>query len=637
MADSNTGLSGALGRATEAARLANKLGAQRRGAEWVTTCLSHRDTDPSLSFRQGDRGLVATCRAGCPADKVFAALREAHPDVLCPERGRGKFSPSTPPDVNSTQPPAAAKALVSTTRYEVRNTAGTLIATHLRHDYDDGSKSMPWEKSDGTTGLGHPAAVLPFFGSERLAGAKTVIVVEGEKAAAALQEILVDKGGETVAVGTVTGASGTPCSETLATLKGKKVFLWPDNDSPGFEHMVRISAALGGVASTVLPPSDKPAGWDAADAVGEWDFDLDAFLKSASPPVPTTTKSKKIDERPTLAGRLTSLGELKRQASEWEADPKRWLVDGIIPNRGVLGIIGGSPKVGKSTFAIDLMRAVSEGSEFMGLKALEARVLYIAAEDPGFYIGHQFGHFGAEKEIAILNDVFVVSDESMAELGDLIHDQGIGFVYIATLMNLLVAGGGEDENENAKMAKIVTAFKDLARKVGIPILVEHHTNKAASRPGADPSNLAVAMRGASSIGAHADFLMTLDHDGVSMGNARLFKVAGRAVESKSMRVGLEMGDRWSFSVLAESISEDAKNTDRQIFASLVGVSPLSTHSLMQIAGWSTKIKDRVRRANAALGSLDGVKRETVRNKFYWSMPLTKEEQEIREGNWGEDP
>src|SRR5215210_4573423 len=65
-----------------------------------------------------------------------------------------------------------------------------------------------------------------------------VVLVEGEKAADALLEA------GFCALGTVTGAGGTPEAEALQVLEGFEVVLWPDNDDQGRAHMERVAAAL---------------------------------------------------------------------------------------------------------------------------------------------------------------------------------------------------------------------------------------------------------------------------------------------------------------------------------------------------------------------------------------------------------
>jgi putative DNA primase/helicase len=50
-------------------------GAHRSGAWWSCRCPAHDDRTPSLSLRDGARGLIVNCWAGCDARDVLAALR----------------------------------------------------------------------------------------------------------------------------------------------------------------------------------------------------------------------------------------------------------------------------------------------------------------------------------------------------------------------------------------------------------------------------------------------------------------------------------------------------------------------------------------------------------------------------------
>jgi replicative DNA helicase len=146
-------------------------------------------------------------------------------------------------------------------RYAIRAASGERVAVHCRQDRPDG-KRMWWEQPDGTPGLGGlSTADLPLYGVERLTGAAAVLLVEGEKAAEALLSIGVQ------AVGTVTGASGTPGAIPLAELNGRHVCVWPDNDDVGRAHMERVAPGLVGVASAVsiIDWPEAPEHGDAAD------------------------------------------------------------------------------------------------------------------------------------------------------------------------------------------------------------------------------------------------------------------------------------------------------------------------------------------------------------------------------------
>jgi hypothetical protein len=167
------------------------------------------------------------------------------------------------------------------TRYPICDASGALVAIHCREDGPDG-KRMWWEQPDGITGLGGlRTADLPLYGIERLNGSATVILVEGEKAAEALLAIGIQ------AVGTVTGASGTPGAIPLAELTGRRVPVWPDNDDVGRKHMEHVVERLVDIAASVsiIDWPDAPEHGDAADflAAGGTREDVEALIDGACP------------------------------------------------------------------------------------------------------------------------------------------------------------------------------------------------------------------------------------------------------------------------------------------------------------------------------------------------------------------
>jgi len=155
------------------------------------------------------------------------------------------------------------------------------IVTHERVDRPDGGKDY-WYSIDGNYGLNKlPKDELPLWNWEHLPDAKEpVVITEGEKAASAL----LDRG--VVAVGTATGANGTPCDESLKTVLGRRVYLWADHDDVGDKHMNRIAARLFklGVEDIrfVKPTYELNKGDDAADFTGD-DGELQKLLQAAKP------------------------------------------------------------------------------------------------------------------------------------------------------------------------------------------------------------------------------------------------------------------------------------------------------------------------------------------------------------------
>jgi hypothetical protein len=50
-------------------------GVRRSGQRWVARCPAHQDKNPSLSIREGERGLLLKCWAGCTIKEICDALR----------------------------------------------------------------------------------------------------------------------------------------------------------------------------------------------------------------------------------------------------------------------------------------------------------------------------------------------------------------------------------------------------------------------------------------------------------------------------------------------------------------------------------------------------------------------------------
>lgn len=153
-------------------------------------------------------------------------------------------------------------------RFEVREPSGRLVAIQFRRPDPVSGGKLPWWTSPGDPGgLGGTAqAELPLYRCERLRQVPlevAVVVTEGAADCEAVSRAHIP------AVGTMTGAGGLPCSESLAVLRQRVVILWPDNDDIGRSHMERLADALDGVAREVwwleVPGLPKGGGADDLD------------------------------------------------------------------------------------------------------------------------------------------------------------------------------------------------------------------------------------------------------------------------------------------------------------------------------------------------------------------------------------
>lgn len=131
-----------------------------------------------------------------------------------------------------------------------RDAAGAVIGHVCRFDMPDGGKEIlpiAWAANGDRTAwrwlsFGKPR---PLYGLDRLAAAPgaQVVVVEGEKAADALQALLPG-----AVVVTWPGGSSAVKYADWTPLTGRKIILWPDNDQAGFAAMMQLAKILGGEA-----------------------------------------------------------------------------------------------------------------------------------------------------------------------------------------------------------------------------------------------------------------------------------------------------------------------------------------------------------------------------------------------------
>ena len=196
------------------------------------------------------------------------------------------------------------------TEYMIRDTAGNVVAVHVRIDKLLG-KDMPWFQPNGTKGLdGMKLPDLPLYGAEnvpRAAQFTSLVVTEGEKCADALRAaeptLLV--------LGTVTGAQSIPAPEVLQTVvdAALPIYLWPDADDEGAKHMQRIGHVLHAAGAAPLVIADAPPDTKGADAADwarltdrpSWESLATAATPWDSTPAPATEQPKEKKKPPSGA------------------------------------------------------------------------------------------------------------------------------------------------------------------------------------------------------------------------------------------------------------------------------------------------------------------------------------------------
>jgi CHC2 zinc finger len=131
--------------------------------ELVAHCPFHDDKHPSLRCNL-DKQVWCCDPCGEGGDVFDLAMRVWKVDFV----GAVKLLASVFVIGQNGRRSKAERKLLKTLRYEIRDVNGFLAATHVRHEYDDGSKDMPWEP------IGTKPAELPLYGIDRTSFTPTV-------------------------------------------------------------------------------------------------------------------------------------------------------------------------------------------------------------------------------------------------------------------------------------------------------------------------------------------------------------------------------------------------------------------------------------------------------------------------------
>ena len=232
-----------------------------------------------------------------------------------------------------------------TGKWDYFDSQGKLIACVYRYDPEDGKKQFrPW---DAKLRKYQAPTPRPLYNQPHMVTAKQVILVEGEKAAQALNNI-------GICATTAMNGAKAPIDKTDWTpLTGKDVIIWPDKDKAGWEYAENVAKHLQGegVASVAIlyPPDDKKEKWDAADAVSEG-MDINQFLVSAIRSEIKTADSTTIN-----------IYEWSAERYDGDAPIQKFLVKETFP-MGMVSLLAAMGDTGKGMLTLNLALQVATGS-----------------------------------------------------------------------------------------------------------------------------------------------------------------------------------------------------------------------------------------------------------------------------------
>lgn len=188
-------------------------------------------------------------------------------------------------------------------------------------------------------------------------------------------------------------------------------------------------------------------------------------------------------------------------AKLWEGGrkPYEWLLKDSF-KRNKLGVICGSPGVGKGMFMVQMCVAVAAGVTLFEQwePVAPLRIMYISAEDDEDDIKNRFVSALEElpeddRQRALPNICAMpvtglvsllapspagpVTTENYNDLLALISESKPGLIVLDTLARI----NGGNENDNAVMTAVCGAMEQIAADYGCNIILTHHTNKDKGR------------------------------------------------------------------------------------------------------------------------------------------------------------
>ncbi len=197
------------------------------GTGTMCTCPNHSDDKRSLHISPGKNGgAVLKCHAGCETVDVLARVGKTFKDIMPPRE----------------EPSSSGKKIIGTTAYSYEDRDGALRFQSVRKQFDDGSKEFYLRQPRPGGGWNNTikgVELLPFRLPQLIAAVEAgeyILLLEGEK------DVLRAEKEGFWATTNATGAGKWQESYTdlLVEIGVVDLVLIPDNDLPGFKHMLQI-------------------------------------------------------------------------------------------------------------------------------------------------------------------------------------------------------------------------------------------------------------------------------------------------------------------------------------------------------------------------------------------------------------
>lgn len=452
---------------------------QNGGPDIMARCPFHKDEKPSLSISP-ENGLYFCHGCGKKGDAIhfYAKLNGFDTKRDFGKILRGIASDFGIPDdeVPGSKPQAWGKIIAT---YDYVDELGKLLFQVCRMEPKDFTQRKPNGKGGWIYSIKGLRRVL--YRLPEILVASKVVLVEGEKDVDNLRNL-------GIKATCNPGGAGKWSDEYSKALEGKDVVLVPDNDLRGREHMVKVAAALEGVARSIrwLELPGLPDKGDVSDFIHTF-TDPEAAAERLAVMI-SEAQAYTAPKVRILEDAVLDVFDFKGLAV---ASKKNYLAPWVKEQSIIL--ISGWRGCGKTWFALSILDAIIRG-EPLGPWATENIVpaLYLDAEMAVSDVGERLRSLQADgKNQATL---FIYSDSYANQLGlpraslssekwrsDMKRVLITRGVKIWVLDNISSMDAG-DENSKQDWTPINQWLLSL-RFAGITSVLLHHTGKGGKQRG----------------------------------------------------------------------------------------------------------------------------------------------------------
>lgn len=444
---------------------------KRAGKGWKVRCPVHDDRVNSLSIAKADSGkILIKCQAGCDTKAVIEAVGLTFRDLA------GESSTS-----EKQSPPKGRVVKEYIYTDEKRSPLFRSCRTESKEFF---FQSFDADKKTWRNGLSGARRVV--YHLPEVVRAETVYLVEGEKDVDNLQSIGItattNPGG---AIGDDREHNGKWPESFNPFFARKNVVILPDNDEPGRKHAATVARFIQDYARSIkivaLP--DLPPGGDVSDYLQKCSKD-DLLAAVEAAPLFTPDIDKQVQKN--LWPEFLSAEQILQEPEE----AIRYVWDECLPVAGS-SILVAQPKIGKTTFAVNLALAIALGLPFLDRATQQCAVAYAYLDGPAREIKDAFKKMGMKATDPIFIHVGAAPADYVAWIVAQIEKHRVKFIIIDTFQKFFRI---QNINDYSEVVNKSAPMLDAAAAKDVHVLFLHHAGKG-DRADFDSAVGSTAIRG----------------------------------------------------------------------------------------------------------------------------------------------